>query len=77
MLYRGRKINISKDIFMKYLFHCHAPIEKYFVDCAMHRKYDVDVRDDEDITDFSDYQIEEAVLSCAEEDIKAVGLMRC
>lgn len=76
MTYRGRELNISADIFKKYLVFCHAPIEKYFIDSAIHRKFNVDVTCDSDISDFSCYEIEEAINACANEDILAMQLKR-
>lgn len=76
MLYRNKELNISSKLIDEYLFTVHAGIEKYFCDCSMHRVFGIDVTKDDDLTDFSAFDITEAVEKCMKEDIDAVRLRK-
>ena len=76
MLYRNRNIKIDEKLHKKYILEVHAPVEPFFIDCAIHRIYGTDVSDDSDIENYSDQEIEAAVISCMEEDILAVELKK-
>lgn len=76
MLYRNRNIRIEKELCDKYLRDVHAPVETYFCDCAIHRTFGTDVVDDADLENYSDQEIEGAVMQCMKEDILAVSLKK-
>lgn len=70
--YRNREIAIDKGLCERFKNIVHAPIEKFYFDSAFHRKADIDVVSDDDIIDFSDYEIAAIVEQCMNEDIEAV-----
>ncbi|MCR5669660.1 MAG: hypothetical protein K6G10_01525 [Butyrivibrio sp.] len=76
MLYRNRNLNLDKKLLYAYLIKVHAPVDKAFIDCAIHREFGVDVTSDDAIENFTDVEIEEAVKKCAKEDILAVQMRR-
>lgn len=73
MLYRNHNLTINKDYLEEYKARVHAPVEKYFCDTAIHRVYGVDVTEDDDLENFTDEDIENAVISCMREDMNAVS----
>ena len=74
--YRKRSLPVDEELIKRFEYHVHAKIEMYYCDSAIHRKYSVDVKEDDDILDFSDYEIAEVVEKCMEEDIEAVQKRR-
>ena len=76
MLYRNRNLNIEQDFLEKFKAKIHAPVEKYFCDTCVHRVYGVDVVDDTDLENFTDCEIEAAVISCMKEDMVAVSIRK-
>ena len=67
---------VKEEYLESYKQKVHAPVEKYFCDTSVHRVFGVDVTCDDDLENFSDTEIENAIISCMKEDIVAVSIKR-
>ena len=73
MLYRNHNLIINKDFLEEYKLRAHAPVEKNFCDTAIHRVDGVDATEEDGLENFTDEDIEYAVISCMREDMNAVS----